>query len=135
MLIDLKHQELVHVGKQIFALDLVEAGVDPLAGLSLATATAKLTWGLANLPQLARASFAEASGLDARALSSEPRLELELDLASAPAAMFSSRFASIDPDLIVPLTLEPLTGVDDTAFYERVKINRNIPGPIKEALP
>jgi cytosine/adenosine deaminase-related metal-dependent hydrolase len=132
--LDLKSQELVRVGRQVFVLDLVESGSDPLAGLSLSTATTKLADGLAHLPDLARKSFFLAKSVAPDAFASDFAIDLEFDFAQETTGMAKFFAGGIDPDRVIPLALEPLTEVDDTTFRERLSKNVNLPKFLRDAL-
>ena len=49
---DKDNQEQIVIGGKNYCLDLTESGNDPLGGLTLTSAIDKLTYGLANLPDL-----------------------------------------------------------------------------------
>lgn len=133
--VDLGNAELFKVGQQMFALDLTEPGSDPLAGMSLATSVTKLKDGLARLPEIARATSKALSLMNFAEQSTAITIDLDMEdeKRSTRLAMFSGP-KGIDPDLVVPLDLEPLTEVDDPTFRERLRSNINLPEFLRDAL-
>lgn len=132
---DPQQQEVFRIGGNPYSLDLVEAGTDPLAGLSLATARDKLASGLENLPALARRGV-EQAGLLQDSLMAEPlSIDLELDdtPGEGPALFFNAAALAADADLS-PLQLEPITEVDDRGYRARLRANRNVPDFLRDGL-
>ena len=137
-------------------LDLRQTTSDPsVAKLSLAQATGLLVEGLSRLPELAKdletkpalelldgASAGDAvflvldhddlAGVDLRPhlpdrngnYTAEPSPELGAAVSSTPL-----------PDLLVPLTLDPLTVHDDPRFLDLLATERNLPQQIADEIP
>lgn len=137
-------QETVRMGGWRYILDLAEDSSQTLGGLSLASAVAKLAYGLEHLPELARDYIRQTAFLvaraDEKALSTE-MLNLEhwgLDLEFEPllttlrAAM--EKAPEIDPTLIKRLELPPLTEIDDASFRPRLRANVNLPAFVRRGL-
>lgn len=129
---DAKTQERLVVGGKDYVLDLTEAADDPLAGLSLATAIAKLTYGLAHLPDLAAsapaASIIGFSAIAREAVTIDFDMETAEDFATLQVVMRTAA-----PSL-KPLAMAPITAVDDPNFIPSLKANINLPTYIKQAL-
>lgn len=129
---DASSQERIVVGGRDYALDLTEAGDDPLAGLSLATAIAKLTYGLAHLPDLAASAPAPTiMGFDKikrDALTIDFEMEEPEDFATLQHTMRAAAPA------LKPLPMSPITAVDDPGFIPALKANMNLPAYVKQAL-
>ena len=115
--------ELVRVASTDFLIDLTEPNDDPLAGLRLDTAIAKLTYGLKHLPDLAAKFGAHVQYLGP----STERYMLVLDMdAASGAAKEAFAPATISRGDVDPMELEPLTAVDDSQFIPRLKASRNL---------
>lgn len=115
--------ELVRVASTDFLIDLTEPNDDPLAGLRLDTAIAKLTYGLKHLPDLAAKFGAHVQYLGP----STERYMLVLDMDEANgAAKEAFAPATISRGDVDPMELEPLTAVDDSQFIPRLKASRNL---------
>ncbi|HEC1605868.1 amidohydrolase family protein [Pseudomonas aeruginosa] len=129
---DDQNQERIVIGGTDYALDLTEPGDDPLAGLSLTAATALLTEGLANLPNLA--TKAPKSNTMAFSLLEHQALSIDFDLEEEEA--FSNLQAAIRKAALAlrPLPMAPITAVDDTDFHRLLKANINLPDYVKDAL-
>ncbi|MDO6415836.1 amidohydrolase family protein [Sphingomonas sp. BIUV-7] len=125
-------QERIVIGGKDYSLDLTEAGTDMLAGLSLATAIAKLTHGLANLPALA----AQAAAVPAHALAYFDRQPVSVDFELEDPVDFSAfqTMALRAVPALKPLALAPITAVDDAGFVPALKANRNLPAYLVNAL-
>lgn len=129
---DAKHQERFVVGGRDYALDLTEAANDPLAGLSLGTAVAKLTYGLARLPDLAASAPApKIMGFDA----------IERDAIMIDFEMEEDEHFSVLQDAmraaapsLKPLPMSPITAVDDPDFIPALKASINLPTYAKQNL-
>jgi 5-methylthioadenosine/S-adenosylhomocysteine deaminase len=120
------------IGDKDYSLDLTEPGSDPLAGLSLATAIAKLTYGLANLPDLAAQALSPA-GIAFEKVQSQARtidfeMEEERDFGSLQS------FALAVAPKLKPLAMAPITAVDDAQFIPTLKASRNLPAYVRNAL-
>ncbi|MYM73546.1 amidohydrolase family protein [Duganella sp. FT134W] len=121
--------ELFMVGRKHYFLDLTEPGNDAMGGMSLATAIAKLDYGLRHLPELAAVPAPAVRGeLATRA---DWTLDLEFDDA-VPDAL--SLLALTPPERVDPMQLDPITAVDDPSFSARLKANPNLPAFLKETL-
>ncbi len=129
---DAKTQERIVVGGKDYVLDLTEAADDPLAGLSLATAIAKLTYGLAHLPELAASAPTPAimgfSAIAREAVTIDFEMEAEEDFATLQDAMRAAA------PMLKPLPMAPITAVDDSDFIPSLKANINLPAYLKQAL-
>lgn len=129
---DARRQERVAVGGRDYALDLTESSDDPLAGLSLATAIAKLTYGLANLPELAASAPAQTTvGFDAIA-----REAITIDFEMEEREDFSTLQSVIRAKAsdLKPLPMRPITAVDDPHYLPALKANVNMPDYLAQAL-
>ncbi|MER8470447.1 amidohydrolase family protein [Mesorhizobium sp. M1328] len=137
-------QETVRIGGWRYALDLAEDSGQTLGGLTLASAIAKLTYGLQHLPELAREYVRQTAFLvarsDEKALFTETLdldhwgldLEFEPQLTTLRAAM--EKAPEIDPTLIKRLELPPLTEIDDASFRHRLRANVNLPEFVRRGL-
>jgi 5-methylthioadenosine/S-adenosylhomocysteine deaminase len=137
-------QETVRIGGWRYTLDLAEDTGQTLGGLSLASATAKLAYGLQHLPELARdyirqttfmVERAEEKALFTNMLDLEHwglDLEFEPHLTTLRAAM--EKAPEIDPTLIKRLELPVLTEIDDASFRPRLRANVNLPVFLRRAL-
>jgi imidazolonepropionase-like amidohydrolase len=144
--------ENLKVGQSRRALNLKQAAADPVVGaVSLAQATEQLTDGLKRLPDLATSRVA----VGARAAAKVPRAPegdrwfLELDHARLDHTMVRLRpplgmgespadaaaRAAQDPMPLVPLTLDPLTVVDDGKFKGLVTNQPNLSERLRRELP
>ena len=136
-------QETVTIGGWRYTLDLAEDSGQTLGGLSLASATAKLAYGMQHLPELARDYVPETTFLvkraDENALFTNTLnleywgidLEFEPELITLRDAM--EKAPKIDPVLIKRLELPPLTEIDDPYFRPRLRANVNLPDGISAA--
>lgn len=131
---DAARQERVVIGGKDYSLDLTEAGSDPLAGLSLATAITKLAEALATLPDLAAKAVAPKSlafdMIERQAISIDFELE---DEAGADFKSIQAMALAVAPQLR-PLPMAPITAVDDPAFIPALKANPNLPTYVRQAL-
>jgi hypothetical protein len=123
--------ELVRVASTDFLIDLTEPTNDPLAGLRLDTAIAKLTYGLKHLPDLAAKFGVHLQYLGPSA--TRYMLVLDMDEANGSAKQAFAPTA-IGPGDVDPMELEPLTAADDSSFIPRLKASRNIPAWLKQLL-
>jgi len=131
---NLEGQEPVMIGGRTYLLDLDDPDAGPMNGLTFATARAKLIYGLAHLPELAR-QHVVARGL---ALVDDGSPDWTLDLEFEPPPDRRSIFeaaAKFELSRLKPMKLEPPTAVDDPAFYDRLRANINLPQAVREALP
>ncbi|WP_052216260.1 amidohydrolase family protein [Sphingomonas sp. ERG5] len=130
---DATRQERIVIGGKDYSLDLTEQGSDPLAGLSLATAIAKLTDGLARLPDLA--AKAPAPGTRAFDLIEREAISIDFELDETPGDFrhFQTMALAAAPTLR-PLPMAPITAVDDPDFVPALKANTNIPDYLRNAL-
>lgn len=135
--------ESVKLGTTTRVLNLGQEGVDPaIAQLSLADARDRLRTALANLPTLAATK--PAIGFK------RPALTLELD--HEPMAGFTIRpelpdrhgaltgllpvdrsLATPLAELLIPITLDPLTVVDDGNYYPTLASEGNLPAALRAA--
>jgi cytosine/adenosine deaminase-related metal-dependent hydrolase len=129
---DAKTQERIIVGGKDYALDLTEGADDPLAGLSLATAIAKLTYGLAHLPELAASAPSPTimgfSAIERDAVMIDFEMEEDEDFATLQDTMRAAA------PVLKPLPMSPITAVDDPDFIPALKANINLPAYLKQAL-
>ncbi|MER9593944.1 amidohydrolase family protein [Mesorhizobium sp. M0244] len=129
---DAKRQERVVIGGKDFSLDLTESGDDPLAGLSLGTAIAKLTYGLAHLPELAGSAPGAAllafKAIEREAITIDFELEAKDDFATLQDVLRASASA------LKPMPMAPITATDDPDFITALKANVNLPDYVKQAL-
>jgi cytosine/adenosine deaminase-related metal-dependent hydrolase len=129
---DATRQEHVVIGGKDYSLDLTEPGAAPLAGLSLATAIAKLTYGLANLPLLAEQ--AATPSVQAAALVERETIAIDFELEDdVDVRTFQTMALHAMPNL-KPLSLPPITAVDDADFVRALKANPNLPAYLRDAL-
>lgn len=138
-----EQQETVRIGGQPYTLDLAEPSGPTLNGLSLASAVAKLTYGLANMPELAReyaaetcflVRLAERGQLPKSLLDAPWGIEMELDPDLGTLRDNCDRASEIDQTLIRRLGLPPLTEIDDPSFRARIRANVNLPAFLREGL-
>ena len=130
---DAAGQELVQIGGRDYRLDLAQSP-DPLAGLSLATAKAKLADGLQRIQDLGR-DFGQAHSLFRESDAPVWTLDLEMEGQAAPGRFeLMTAGAGIDPSKLHPMTLEPMTWVDDPDFAGKLKANPSLPDFVKNAL-
>ncbi len=125
-------QERFVIGGKDYSLDLTEPGSDPLAGLSLGTAIAKLTYGLANLPQLAT----QPAQMTARSLALMERESISIDFEMEEQISFKGmrEMAMLAAPTLRPLPMAPITAVDDPGFVAALKANGNLPTYLRDAL-
>jgi cytosine/adenosine deaminase-related metal-dependent hydrolase len=130
--LDLSRQEPVVVGGKDFSLDLTEAGHDELAGLSLATAIAKLTDGLARLPELA----VRAVTMNPRVLNAAQRDAFAIDFEFEEEDRYRTLETMVHSESprVRPLLMSPITGIDDPDFIPALKANINLPTWLKNVL-
>jgi len=129
---DASRQEHVLVGGISYSLDLTEPGSDPLAGLSLATATTKLSYGLQNLPNLVPAT--PTATLMALNMPREPAISIDMELDPMPPGGLIEAFSLAATPPLQPMTLPPITAVDDPGFIPAIKANPNLPAFLRNAL-
>lgn len=129
---DVSKQERLVIGSKDYALDLTEAGGDPLAGLSLGAAIAMLTDGLARLPELA----SKAPEPNTLAFKLLERRAVSIDLEFDEDQDFRGRQESMrdSASKLRPLPMAPITAVDDPEFHKLLKANINLPEYVKAAL-
>lgn len=129
---DAKRQERIIVGGKDYSLDLTEAGDDPLGGLSLGTAIAKLTYGLAHLPELAASAPAPATmgfrAIERHAINIDFEMEEEKDFTTLQDLVRTKA------PTLKPLPMSPITAIDDPDFISALKANVNLPSYLKQAL-
>lgn len=129
---DNQRQELIVIGGKQYSLDLTERGDDPLQGLSLSTAIAKLTYGLANLPDLAARALDPANLAFAKVASEAITINFEFDDEADFGTMQKAMLAAAPA--LKPLPMMPITAVDDPDFRPLLKQARNLPQYVKDAL-
>lgn len=131
---DPSQQEIVTVAGRDFVLDLNESTGTPLNGMSLSTAVAKLSYGLAHMPELGKAFPKNLE--HALAFAPEATWGLELDYQEPRSATKALLAADnpIDPSQLYPMELPPLTEADDPDFRPALKTNVNIPEYLRDAL-
>lgn len=130
---DAARQERVTIGGKNYSLDLTEPGSDPLAGLSLATAIAKLTNALANLPDLAAA--APSPTMLGFNLLEQQALQIDFELDDSPDDFKSVQALALRAaPALRPLPMAPITAIDDLGFVAALKANVNLPAYVKAAL-
>lgn len=129
---DAKSQERVLIGGKDYVLDLTEAGDDPLAGLSLATAIAKLTYGLAHLPELAASAPEPAikgfAAIERDAVTIDFEMEADEDFTKLQETIRAAA------PVLKSLPMAPITAADDPNFAAALKANVNLPDYVKHAL-
>lgn len=129
---DARQQERLIVGGIDYSLDLTEADDDPLAGLSLGTAIAKLTFGLGHLPELAK-SMPMPGTMDFKRLEHDVMsINFELDDEHQGLMSLASSLQKSAP--LKPLPMAPITAVDDPGFRNALKANMNLPDYVRKAL-
>ncbi|TIP18428.1 amidohydrolase family protein [Mesorhizobium sp.] len=126
-----KQERFVIDGKD-YTIDLTEPGSHPLNGLSLGTAITKLTYGLAHLPELAAAAPSPAAGvfrlIEREALSIDFELDDEDDFRTIQDTIRKAA------PTVRPLSMAPITAVDDSGYAATLKANINLPDYVKKAL-
>lgn len=128
---DAHRQERVIIGGQDYSLDLTEPGSDPLAGLSLATAIAKLIYGLAHLPELAAAMPVPGSSAFSFAAPSTRSIDFEFEEEDGDLERLHAIVKAAAPELR-PLPMSAITAVDDPEFKPAMRANNNLPDFIKD---
>lgn len=129
---DNRRQELITIGGKDYSLDLVEGVDDPLKGLSLSTAIAKLTYGLANLPKLAANAIDPASFAFSKVEEGSVAIDFEFEEPGEFAAVQKAMLVA--PPSLKPLPMMPITAVDDKTFRPLLKKARNLPKFVVDAL-
>jgi len=139
------------VGTAERALNLSQESADPVVGaLTLREARDTLRDGLNSLPELARQQALRAP----EALADEPQWSLVLDHEEPVDTALRTRFSQgveAEPatlrlaevmalreplsELLVPLSLDPLTVADDRTFFGRLLDEPNLPGYVSSGLP
>ena len=123
--------ELIQIAKQNFVLDIVPSSSHPLAGVSLSSAIATMTWALANLPDVAKQARSQAPLMREVAVEHwRPAPDYE----SGPLIELFVAAGIPGPGDVDPLIAEPLTAVDDMAFIGRILANPNVPQWLKDEL-
>lgn len=130
---DNMRQELITIGGKAYSLDLAEGGEDPLKGLSLGTAIAKLTYGLAHLPDLAAAAIDPANLAFDRIEQEAITIDFEFEEGRSDFAAAQKAMIAAAPKL-KPLPLAPITAVDDRNFRPLLKMAGNLPRYVSDAL-
>ncbi len=102
----------------------------PLGGTSVSSAIATLTYALANLPDVAREAHALAPALAGAHDQWRPVPDYD-DRPSGPMFAAPTLPGPADVD---PLTIEPITAVDDPGLAGRIKANVNVPRWMKDVL-
>ena len=140
----LDQQEPVRIGGWRYTLDLAEDVGQTLGGLSLASAMAKLAYGLEHLPELARDYVRQTSFLLERADEAQGisatlnlqnwglHLEFEPELTTLKAVV--EKAPEIDPTLIKRIELPPMTEIDDACFRPALRRNVNLPDFVRSYL-
>ncbi|HVR57300.1 MAG TPA: amidohydrolase family protein [Pseudolabrys sp.] len=135
-----EQQETVRIGGWRYILDLAEDAGQTLGGMSLATASAKLAYGLWHLPELARDFPKQTSFMIERAPDrgfveqSNWGLELEFEPELRTLAAVMEKSVEIDPTLMKRSVLPPLTETDDPDFRARIRANINLPAQFRECV-
>ncbi len=145
-----KKAEDCKVGGSPRILDLSGASAAPLKPISLRAATEKLSDGLRDLVALAR-QLENPRTVRAMRLAS-PKWTLELEEEEPPGVSIRTRFngpgaampkralgmqalAAVPlSQLLGPLTLDPLTAVDDRGFVKKISSHPNIPVAIRRRI-
>ena len=121
------------IGGKDYSLDLTEAGTDPLAGLSLATAIAKLTEALATLPDLAARAVAPTTLAFDLIAPQAVSIDFELEDEDTDFKSVQAMALTVAPKL-KPLPMAPITAIDDPKFIPALKANVNLPAYVRQAL-
>jgi len=122
--------ELIQIAGQALALDIVESANHPLGGTSLGSATTTMDYALAHLPDVAREAQALAPHMLGAAEQWRPVPDYE-----EPAVGPLFALATLPrPDEVDPLSIEPITAVDDPGFADRIRANINVPAWFKDRL-
>ena len=129
---DAKLQERIVIGGHDYSLDLSEGNDDPLGGLSLSTATDKLRYGLANLPNFER--FLPKMGVMSFDLLSREVLSMDFDLETDDDFVSLQNKLRDKPGDLRPLELTPIVAIDDPDYISILKSSRNLPDYVKAAL-
>ncbi len=126
-------QERILIGGKDYSLDLTEPSGDPLSGLSLATATAKLAYGLAHLPELALSAPLTDSAVFKLIERGAISIDFEIDEPERGFGEIQTLVCSIASQLR-PLPMAPITEIDDPNFRPMLKASRNLPSFVRNAL-
>jgi 5-methylthioadenosine/S-adenosylhomocysteine deaminase len=122
--------ELIHVANQSMVLDLIDDPDQPLANVTLQASIATLSYALEHLPDIAK-TF-DAGNFELKSVLGRFLLHLEMDEPLAADAL--SGTTPIGPGDVDPMELDPITVVDDSTFIQRLKLSRNLPQWLKDAL-
>jgi hypothetical protein len=137
--------ETALVGGRARLLYLVQPSSDPVVGgLTLAEATARLSDGMKRLPELAKDLVARPE-LDPDALflvldhdepdGTDQRPHLPSPNGDFTAMLDGSEGATPLSELLIPLTLDPLTVSDDAGFVEVLAKQANLPKEVAAHVP
>ncbi|MBK6744189.1 MAG: amidohydrolase family protein [Hydrogenophilales bacterium] len=117
--------ESLTIGGRTYLLDLTELNEDNLGGMRLSTATAKLAYGLAHLPDLA-STFQPAMAALVEGPPQAYWLEDEFSNDSASSLEFNPMALPTKA-----LRLDPITACDDPSFPQRMRASPNLPEYVK----
>ncbi|WP_143130875.1 hypothetical protein [Bradyrhizobium arachidis] len=121
--------ELIRIAQQNLVLDIIESADHPLGGTSLSSAIATLTYA-ANLPEVAREAHALAPALSG----AHDHWRAVPDYDDRPVGPMFAAPTLPGPADVDPLTIEPMTAVDDPGLAGRIKANVNVPQWLKDLL-
>jgi hypothetical protein len=133
--------ERITIGGSTRVLNLADPAADPLLPTSLTQATATLADGMARLPELAAdidsaiaaGAFAGATDAAGEQWRIVPDLEEDdiLSGADEPVELATDTLAS----WVEPMTLDPITVVDDRGHLRSLVAARNLPDFVRKELP
>lgn len=124
---DQQSTEEVTIGGKSYLLDLAEAGTDGVGGLKLSEAIVNIQYGLQHLPdwENQRKALATAGIND-----QEAEWYIEDEMHPGDFASLLTKAAQLP---VEPMSLEPMTAVDDPDFAPAMQRSRNMPDYAKRA--
>jgi hypothetical protein len=122
--------ELIRIARQNLVLDIIESDTHPLGGTSLSSAITTMAHALANLPEVAREAHMLATLMEGAVDHWRPIPDYEEE----PHARLFVASDLPGPDDVDPMTIEPMTAIDDAGLLGRIKANPNIPEWLKAEL-
>jgi len=129
---DKDSQERIVIGGKDYCLDLTEAENDPLGGLKLASAIDKLTYGLANLPDLVKNM--PKHDTFAFEILARDTISIDFDFDDSDDFRTMQNKLLSEVENLRPIKMSPITAIDDHEYIPFLKTNINLPDYVKEGL-
>ena len=129
---DKDNQEQIVIGGKNYCLDLTESGNDPLGGLTLTSAIDKLTYGLANLPDLV--TNMPKHGTFAFEILARDNISIDFDFDDADDFRTMQNKLLSEVRNLRPIKMSPITAIDDHEYIPFLRTNINLPDYVKEGL-